>query len=146
MGSHLMTRTWITGLATLGLVALNTPVLSAQPAELFRPVTGAAVTVTSSRADADRGVLRARQVAVDVTRLAAESRTGDAGGTLTLNLFDDVVYTATRDAFDTTARGFVWSGHLLDVAPAAIVFAVEDGITYGAVLTPTSTYLVRPTG
>ncbi len=88
------------------------------PAPLFLTATRPAARTSND----DATVVRAREVDVQVPVLAAARA---AGSSLDLNLFPDAAYTATLDRVDTSASGYVWVGHLVDVPLSTVSLAVE---------------------
>ncbi len=120
--------------------------LSAQqpPGLLIEVAAGGAAA--DQLAAGDRTRVRARTVRVDLPQLGTREQRRTPGQSLLLNLFDDASYSATLDRIDQTSGGFVWVGHIPDVAMSTVTLAIEDGAIYGSVLTPAATFVIRSAG
>jgi hypothetical protein len=69
------------------------------------------------------------------------------GNTLTLNLFDDVNFTAVQDELVNDSSGaYLWIGHLEGLAYSSVAMSVEDGVMAANVIYPGGEYQVRYTG
>ena len=88
--------------------------------------------------------LRSRAVGISLGLLAtARAGVADRGGRLTLNLFDDVVFTATLVRSEQTARGYSLAG-TLDADPlSSVVLVVNGDVVAGAIRTLERAYRIR---
>src|SRR5512138_3002601 len=112
------------------IVLLMTPGAAAQgPGELF--VDAAPGTESAPRPGAR--ALRQRRVTVRFERLP-----GPASGTLLLNLFPDVAFTAVPERVDTISSSYVWIGRLEGVDRGTATLAVTGDAMAGSVVTPDS--------
>ena len=116
-----------------------------QPPGLLIEVAGGGAAADQLAAG-DRTRVRARTVRVDLPQLGTREQRRTPGQSLLLNLFDDASYSATLDRIDQTPGGFVWVGHIPDVAMSTVTLAIEDGAIYGSVLTPAATFVIRSAG
>jgi hypothetical protein len=102
------------------------------------PIFMAAEHLNNSRISEFSTILRARHVSVDFTVLTVTATT------LTLNLFEDVTFTAVRDRLEMNASGsFSWVGHLNGIAYSEVILTVKDGILIGNVALPQALYQIR---
>lgn len=114
-------------------------------AQVIVPLFAPSATVAARTAAADPTAIRSREVTVQIAQLAAPaSRTPDGG--IELNLFADATVTATFDRLDTSARGYVWNGHVADVPMSTVTLAVEGATVFGSVFLPGATYVIKPAG
>jgi hypothetical protein len=111
--------------------------------------TEAAVQGGNERDD-DLTVLRSRYVKVRFDLLVGRdgSPVGqEAGSTLTLNLFEDVVLTGVLERVEfNQSGGFTWFGHVEGVALSQVTLVVKDGLLVGNVVMPAVFYQVRLAG
>ena len=120
--------------------------LHAQGGGLFLPAE------TPGAADPAPGVtvLRSRVVRIDfgalaVARMDAEPET--TSPTLTLNLFDDVVFSGIVErTAPTSSGGYVLSGRLEGIELGTMTLVVNGEVVAGTVLTPQATYRIRSAG
>ncbi len=131
-------------LAAVLFLAGATALSAQQPPGLLIEVPGGAAADQSAAGDRTR--VRARTVRVDLPQLGTREQRRTPGQSLLLNLFDDASYSVTLDRIDQTRGGFVWVGHIPDVAMSTVTLAIEDGAIYGSVLTPAATYVIRSAG
>ena len=159
-----MFTTRLRSMAVATVVALATPVVEAQPADLFTaveeplPFAPLADTTLRRRVVAiDFDQLQRAQAAVVpretavVSRQPAPDRAVDAGtgkpapgATLTFNLFDDVTVTAiverTASAF---SGGYSLSGHIVGEPLGTLVLVVNGETVAGTVRLAGETYRIR---
>ena len=120
--------------------------LHAQGGGLFLPAE------TPGAADPAPGVtvLRSRVVRIDFGALAAarlDVERVTSSPTLTLNLFDEVVFSGIVErTAPTLSGGYVLSGRLDDVALGTFTLVVNGEMVAGTVLTPQATYRIRSSG
>ena len=141
------------------LAAVLLPVLPAagQPGGLFTAVgpARAASAPRVSRTPPEALTLRQRLVTIDLGQLAppgdAALRGAAAGagfppsGVLTLNLFDDAVFTALIErTAPTFSGGRSLSGRLAGIETGTMTLVVNGDVVAGTVRTPEATYRVRP--
>jgi len=139
-GHHYRSLLLAAVLSLAGATALS----AQQPPGLLIEVPGVAAADQSAAGDRTR--VRARTVRGDLPQLGTREQRRTPGQSLLLNLFDDASYSATVDRIDQTRGGFVWVGHIPDVAMSTVTLAIEDGAVYGSVLTPAATYVIRSAG
>ena len=139
-GHHYRSLLLAAVLSLAGATALS----AQQPPGLLIEVPGGAAADQS--AAGDRTHVRARTVRVDLPQLGTREQRRTPSQSLLLNLFDDASYSVTLDRIDQTRGGFVWVGHIPDVAMSTVTLAIEDGAVYGSVLTPAATYVIRSAG
>ena len=146
----------LSAVAALLLCALPA---SGQPGGLFTAAGPARAAAASrvSPTQPDAVTLRQRLVTIDLEQLLppgdAALPGGAAGagspqsGALTLNLFDDAVFTAliARTA-PTFSGGQSLSGRLAGIEMGTVTLVVNGDIVAGAVRTPEATYRIRPAG
>ena len=100
-----------------------------------------AVTLRRRLVSVDGDVL-ARAVAGAARRARPEALTA-----LTLNLFDDVVFTGIIERRSPTfSGGYALSGRIEGVELGTMTLVVNDSVVAGAVRTPFATYRIRPSG
>src|SRR5262245_2907631 len=92
----------------------------------------------------DTTAMRSRSVRVDFDQLRSSAARADASSAIVLNLFPEVILTATLDRVDRTATGFVWVGHVPAVPMSSVTLSTEGGVLYGSVLTPDGAYIIKP--
>ncbi len=120
--------------------------LHAQGGGLFLPVE------TPGDADPAPGVsvLRSRVVRIDFATLAAARLDADretTSPTLTLNLFDGVVFSGIVErTAPTVSGGYVLAGRLDGVELGTFTLVVNGEVVAGTVLTPQATYRIRSAG
>lgn len=94
-------------------------------------------------------IIRARLVTVNFDLLGGDAVTeGDfqSGSTLTLNLFDDIVFVAVLERVDIVSPGSLsWIGHLKDVEGSRVTLVVAEEVLIGDITFPGSMYRVRYT-
>ncbi len=94
-------------------------------------------------------VLRSRLVRIDLGALAAARADAEPGATppaLTLNLFDDVVFSVVVERTAPTASGYSLQGRLDGVELGTMTLVVNGAVVAGTVRTPQATYRIRSTG
>lgn len=120
--------------------------VAAQPA-LFTDLADVAVERrgrTAEPASEMPVALRSRPVGISLRQLAAaRASVADGGSRLTLNLFDDAVFTATLEHSGQTARGYSLAG-TLDADPlSSVVLVVNGDVVAGAIRTLQGVYRIR---
>jgi hypothetical protein len=110
------------------------------------------ITATGGLALADDStVIRGRFVEVNFQLLSqvnglSAANSGSAG-TLVLNLFRDVVFTAVLDRFEAPSPDSLsWIGHLQGVERGQVTLVIGDGIVAGNISLPGAFYQVRYAG
>ena len=95
-------------------------------------------------------VLRSRLARIDFGALAVARQDVEretTSPTLTLNLFDDVVFTGIVErTAPTSSGGYVLSGRLDGIALGTMTLVVNGEVVAGTVLTPQATYRIRSAG
>ena len=153
------------GCASWALAALTVLLLSvwpagaaaAQPGGLFSAASASATEVGATGFEPDQLTLRRRLVTIDLGQLApvtdAAARGAAAGieiapnGVLTLNLFDDAVFTGLVERVGSTfSGGYSLSGSLAGVEFGTMTLVVNGEVVAGTVRTPEATYRIRPAG
>ena len=130
---------------------------AAQPDGIFTPASASAAEVDATRIDPDPLTLRRRLVTIDLGQLVpatdAAPRGAAAGieiapaGMLTLNLFDDAVFTGLVErTAPTFAGGQALSGRLAGIEMGTLTLVVNGEVVAGTVRTPEATYRIRPAG
>ena len=120
--------------------------LHAQGGGLFLPAE------TPGAADPAPGVTvrRSRVVRIDFGALAAarlDTERETTSPTLTLNLFDEVVFSGIVErTVPTFSGGYVLSGRLDGIALGTFTLVVNGEMVAGTVLTPPATYRIRSAG
>ena len=122
---------------------------TAAPA-LFSPLTPrpAAADATPSAVQ-DKQVMRSRLVNIDLNLLTAAADASSAGPiskTISLNLFDNVIFVAESDKIERTERGVTWTGHLRDVALSQVVLVINGDVVAGNISMPMARYHIRYAG
>ena len=144
-------------LAVLLLLGWPTGAAAGQPGGLFTAVSPAAVTAGASPITPDTLTLRRRLVTIDLGQLepAADAaiQRGAAGtgiaprGILTLNLFEDAVFTGLVErTAPTFSGGQSLSGPLAGIEMGTMTLVVNGEVVAGTVRTPEATYRIRPAG
>ena len=130
---------------------------AAQPAGLFTAASASGAEVGATRSEPDSLTMRRRLVTIDLGQLVpgtdAAAR-GAAGGieiapsgVLTLNLFDDAVFTGLVErTAPTFSGGQSLSGRLQGVEMGTVTLVVNGDVVAGTVRTPEATYRIRPAG
>ena len=125
---------------------------AAQPGDLFRAVElSGAVGGRGFQPPSDSATLRQRLVSVDLGLIAPPlDGTDSASGptsVLTLNLFEDVSFTARMErSAPTFSGGFALSGRLSGIETGTVTLVVNGGVLAGTVRTPEATYRIRSVG
>ena len=120
--------------------------LHAQDGGLFLPAE------TPGDADPSTGVtvLRSRLAQIDLGTLTAARRDADretTSPTLTLNLFEDVVFSGIVERTEPTlSGGYVLSGRLDGVEPGTFTLVVNGEVVAGTLLALDATYRIRSAG
>ncbi|MCP4544791.1 MAG: hypothetical protein GY832_47435 [Chloroflexi bacterium] len=102
-----------------------------------------AVVESDSDLSDDPKIIRARFVELNFEMLGG---VGDAPavGTLELNLFDDVTFTAVLDRAKLNPSGsFSWIGHLEGIEYGSVILVVRGGVMVGSVNMPGAFYKIR---
>lgn len=147
----------IAALAVLLLTVWLVQEATGQPGGLFSAVSPTGATVDVSRTAPDALTLRRRLVTIDLGQLVpvpdAASRAAAAGieiapsGVLTLNLFDDAVFTGLVERTAVTfSGGQSLSGRLAGIEMGTMTLVVNGDVVAGTVRTPEATYRIRPAG
>ena len=147
----------LAALAVVLLAAWPASEAAAQPAGLFAPASGSGAEIDVSRIDPDPLTMRQRLVTIDLDQLVpatdAAGRRAAAGiqiapsGMLTLNLFDDAVFTGLVErTAPTFSGGQSLSGRLTGIEMGTLTLVVNGGVVAGTVRTPEATYRIRPAG
>ena len=128
-----------------------------QPGGLFSAVSQSAAEMDATRVEPDPLTLRRRLVTIDLAQIApvtdAATRGTTAGievapiGVLTLNLFEDAVFTGLVERTATTfSGGQSLSGRLAGIEMGTLTLVVNGDVVAGTVRTPEATYRIRPAG
>ena len=144
-----------TRLAALLLSLLAVTELAGQPTGLFEAVgmaPAASVRIGPTLPE-DRLALRRRLVSINLKQimppaaaLPADGATAPSG-VLTLNLFDDAVFTGLVERVAPTfSGGQSLSGRLAEVKMGTMMLVVNGTVVAGTVRTPEATYRIRPAG
>ena len=147
----------IAALAVLLLTVWLAQEATGQPGGLFSAVSPTGATVDVSRTAPDALTLRRRLVTIDLGQLVpvpdAASPAAAAGieiapsGVLTLNLFDDAVFTGLVERTAVTfSGGQSLSGRLAGIEMGTMTLVVNGDVVAGTVRTPEATYRIRPAG
>ncbi len=92
-------------------------------------------------------VLQERFVTVNFNLLGTTGVQGAQNNSLVLNLFDDVVFTATqRNVSTLESGGYVWSGTLDGLEYGEVDLVVNNGLVIGNVFTLNEVYEIRYSG
>ena len=130
---------------------------AAQPGGLFSAASASAAEVDATRIDPDLLTLRRRLVTIDLGQLAPVTDTAARGaaagieiapsGVLTLNLFDDAVFSGLVERVGSTfSGGYSLSGSLAGVELGTMTLVVNGDVVAGTVRTLQATYRIRPAG
>ena len=162
----------VTVVSVFGLTWLAPPAVKAQRSGLFSAVNGASARLDSpAPASLDATTVRRRVVTIDLERLrraraaasvllrppvqikaeSSRSSEGDAApapdATLTLNLFQDVVFTGIVDSTAPTfSGGYSISGRLVGEPLGTLTLVVNGKTVAGTVRTLDGTYWIRTAG
>ncbi len=128
-----------------------------QPGGLFTAVSPSAAAANAARTAPDPLTLRRRLVKIDLGQLApapdSAARVAAAGieiaprGVLTLNLFEDAVFTGLVErTAPTFSGGQALSGRLGGIEMGTVTLVVNGDAVAGTVRTPEATYRIRPAG
>ena len=130
---------------------------AAQPGGLFTAVSPSDAAVDVAPAAPDTLTLRRRLVTIDLGQLVpatdSAARGAAAGievapsGVLTLNLFEDAVFTGLVErTAPTFSGGQSLSGRLAGIEMGTLTLVVNGDVVAGTVRTPEATYSIRPAG
>ena len=143
-------------LAVLLLSGWTAGEAAAQPGGLFTAASTAGAGIGIAPTAPDTLTLRRRLVTIDLEQLVptADSAQGAAAGIeivqrgmLTLNLFEDAVFTALVErAASTFSGGRALSGRLAGIEMGMMTLVVNGAVVAGTVRTPEATYRIRPAG
>ena len=147
----------LAALAVLLLLGWPATEAAAQPGALFTAASRAGASVGIAANEPDGLTMRRRLVTIDLGQLvpAADTaaRRAAAGievapsGVLTLNLFDDAVFTALVErTAPTFSGGQSLSGQLQGIEMGTMTLVVNGDVVAGTVRTPEATYRIRPAG
>ena len=128
-----------------------------QSAGLFTAVSSTDAAIGVAPTAPDNPTLRRRLVTIDLSQLVpqtdAATRGADAGiqvaprGVLTLNLFEDAVFTGVVERTERTfSGGEALSGRLAGIERGWMTLVVNGDVVAGTVRTPEATYRIRPAG
>ena len=128
---------------------------AAQPGGLFAAASSSDAAISVAPASLDSLTLRRRLVTIDLGQLvpAKDSAAGRSAagieaapsGVLTLNLFDDAVFTGLVErTAPTFSGGQALSGRLAGIEMGTITLVVNGDVVAGTVRTPEATYRIRP--
>jgi hypothetical protein len=118
----------------------SSAVAAQQPFDLFSEPA----SVPAQDAAQDKGVVRARFVAVDFADLVAATT---SRAQLTLNLFSDVSLRAVIDAVDMQGEnGSTVTGHLDGIEGSSVILVSNDGVMIGSITLPGAQYQIRYVG
>jgi hypothetical protein len=109
------------------------PISAAEEALFLTPVEGFMDTRQPTPCRSTLPREESRFVSVDTSQIAI-------GKTLTLNLFDDVTYTA----INTRVEGRVWYGELTDVEGSSVVLVTDGWRVHGRISANGYRYLISP--
>lgn len=143
-------------LAVLLLSGWTAGEAAAQPDGLFAPASMSGAGTGAASTAPDTLTVRRRLVTIDLGQLvpATDSAPGAAAGIeiaqrgmLTLNLFEDAVFTALVErTAPTFSGGQALSGRLAGIEMGMMTLVVNGAVVAGAVRTPEATYRIRPAG
>ena len=142
--SRYLVRTCLLVAMVLGtLLAAGQPGAGAQgQSGLFSATAAPSAPSRPARSNA----LRSRFVRADLSQIAGLDGQQPAER-LTLNLFDDVTYTAIRTDSAALGKGrFSWVGDLAGVPGGQVTIAVDDGVLAAGIQAGLDFYQVRPAG
>ena len=95
----------------------------------------------------DKQVVRSRDVSINPLALVSPTVQGrpllDPGQNLTLNLFDDVNFTAIPTEVTATARGFNWIGRLDGIEQSQVTLVSSNGVVSANIVMPSARYHIR---
>ncbi len=111
---------------------LNELFLFVTPSDDLRFSTNTAITDSTP-------VKRSRLVGVALTH---HGNVGVPAAKVSINLFDDTVYTATHMRSETVSNGFLWIGRLDDIDLSQAVFIVSDDMITGSISFPGANYTI----
>ena len=121
------------GLFTAAGPSLSSPAELSAPSQVAEPTT-----------------IRSRPVRIDFEQLrsvrASLTRNGATSGSLTLNLFDDAIYSATVERVSSTPSGYALTGHLEGVPLGTLTLVVNGSVVAATVRSPAATYTIRSEG
>jgi hypothetical protein len=103
---------------------------------LFLPLSN--VTVMDEAPD--EIIIQSRDVMVDFDLLAQDFIPGE---TLTLNLFEGVVYTAVFDKIEIVDDSLIWYGHLANIDSSLVILVIRDGSLVGKITSPQGFYQIK---
>jgi len=117
---------------------------------LFTP-DGVGVENTVNEGEEDPTVIRSRLVHIKFELLSKDDKApctmADVSSSLTLNLFEDVVFTAILDRFELNRSGsFTWIGHIDGIAQSQVTLVIKGDIMSGNITLPDAFYQVRYRG
>ncbi len=147
----------LAALAVLLLSGWPAEEAAAQPGGLFTAVAASNADIDVALAAPDTLTMRRRLVTIDLGQLvpATDSAAGRAAagievapsGVLTLNLFDDAVFTGLVErTAPTFSGGQALSGRLAGIEMGTLTLVVNGDVVAGTVQTPDATYRIRPAG
>ena len=156
-GALLRRTRQLVALAAVLLPVFPVEEVAAQPSGLFtavEPASAAATTTRVSPTPPDSLALRRRLVTIDLGQLtpaadAAPPASADPtmARPLALNLFDDVLFSATVErTARTSSGGYALSGSLDGVEFGTMTLVVNGNVVAGTVHTPFETYSIRSLG
>jgi hypothetical protein len=118
----------------------NRPDVSAQMSNrLFTNAPGAPAIDTSR----ETGVVRNRYVGVDLAILTAAA----PGRAISLNLFDDTLFTAVVDGVETSGPGSATiTGHLDGLDGSTVMIVANEGVVVGSITAGKAQYQIRYAG
>ncbi|MBC8171698.1 MAG: hypothetical protein H7X77_08495, partial [Anaerolineae bacterium] len=131
-------------LLVLIILLLSLPLTAALSQESGGLFTAAEMPLGSRISPCRSTIPRSRAVTIDFTALKAAS-------TLTLNLFDDVTYTAVNTKLEPRPLGqpgYIWSGRLAGIEMSSVTLVVNDqsGIVNGMIGVPGYRYALSAVG
>ena len=136
----------VLALATLLTMAPN---LSAAPPDegLFVPTTKTGIATRA----VNPTIVRSRYVDLklnlfDSAIAPTQSKVAQVTKTLTLNLFPDVILTATLDKAQVKGNGLTWLGRVDGVANSKVIFTLQKNALAGTITTPKAVYQIRYAG
>lgn len=94
----------------------------------------------------DPAILRSRYVGIDFAALPAspQRRMRPRDRDVRLELFPDVVITASFDRFDGNPGGVTWVGRVDGVAMSSVTLVYSGGLLAGSIIMPGAAYEIRP--
>ncbi len=147
----------LSALAVLLLWGWPAEEAAGQPGGLFTAASPSAADIDVVRTAPDPLTLRRRLVTIDLGQLSpapdTAARAATAGieiaprGVLTLNLFEDAVFTGLVErTAPTFSGGRALSGRLAGIEMGTMALVVNGDVVAGTVRTPEATYRIRPAG